>query len=225
MRSSTAAGPCVASIWRAASRVAAGDRRRDRRRQADADAGLDRREVTAATKSSRTDVVTAHDRAAEAEIVSGLLAERPDDAIVGEEGTVPSRNAAGSRGTSTRSTAPPTSSTAGPLWSTSIGAGRRRRPARRRGVRAHDRRAVRRRPRAQGATRNGRPIRCSDEDRPLARARRDRVRLRPGRPGAPGGPVRHGSPATCATSAAAGRPRSTWRTPPPASSTPTTSDT
>ncbi len=66
--------------------VAAGDLARDAR-QADADAGLGRIDVTAATKSSRTDVVTAHDRAAEAVIVGGLLAERPDDAIVGEEGT------------------------------------------------------------------------------------------------------------------------------------------
>jgi myo-inositol-1(or 4)-monophosphatase len=39
------------------------------------------------TKSSATDLVTAHDRAAEQLIVEGLRAERPDDAIVGEEGT------------------------------------------------------------------------------------------------------------------------------------------
>jgi myo-inositol-1(or 4)-monophosphatase len=39
------------------------------------------------TKSSTTDLVTAHDRAAEATIVAGLTAARPSDAIVGEEGT------------------------------------------------------------------------------------------------------------------------------------------
>ena len=43
--------------------------------------------MTAATKSSRTDVVTLHDRAAEATIVAALARRRPDDAIVGEEGT------------------------------------------------------------------------------------------------------------------------------------------
>jgi myo-inositol-1(or 4)-monophosphatase len=40
-----------------------------------------------ATKSSRTDVVTEYDRAAEAHIVGELRRLRPDDAIVGEEGT------------------------------------------------------------------------------------------------------------------------------------------
>ena len=39
------------------------------------------------TKSSRTDVVTQFDRAAEAHIVGELRRIRPDDAIVGEEGT------------------------------------------------------------------------------------------------------------------------------------------
>jgi myo-inositol-1(or 4)-monophosphatase len=49
--------------------------------------GASRRSMTAATKSSLTDVVTSHDRAAEAAIVEALVARRPDDAIVGEEGT------------------------------------------------------------------------------------------------------------------------------------------
>lgn len=40
-----------------------------------------------ATKSSSTDVVTEYDRAAEAHIVAELRRLRPDDAIVGEEGT------------------------------------------------------------------------------------------------------------------------------------------
>lgn len=39
------------------------------------------------TKSSSTDVVTEYDRAAEAHIVGELRRHRPDDAIVGEEGT------------------------------------------------------------------------------------------------------------------------------------------
>ncbi|PIE32370.1 MAG: inositol monophosphatase [Ilumatobacter coccineus] len=39
------------------------------------------------TKSSTTDLITEFDRAAEASIVDILRAERPDDAIVGEEGT------------------------------------------------------------------------------------------------------------------------------------------
>jgi myo-inositol-1(or 4)-monophosphatase len=38
-------------------------------------------------KSSATDYVTEIDRAAEAAIVEGILAERPDDGILGEEGT------------------------------------------------------------------------------------------------------------------------------------------
>jgi myo-inositol-1(or 4)-monophosphatase len=39
------------------------------------------------TKSSATDLVTAYDRAAEALVVAGLRDARPDDAVVGEEGT------------------------------------------------------------------------------------------------------------------------------------------
>ena len=39
------------------------------------------------TKSTPTDMVTEFDKAAEAMIVAGLRATRPDDAIVGEEGT------------------------------------------------------------------------------------------------------------------------------------------
>ena len=59
-------------------------------------------------------MVTEYDRASEALIVDGLLAARPDDAIVGEEGA----NRPGTSGVavarSTRSTAPRTSSTACP---------------------------------------------------------------------------------------------------------------
>ena len=49
--------------------------------------GLDRVRVTVDTKSSRTDMVTEMDRAAEAFIVEGLLGPRPDDGMLGEEGT------------------------------------------------------------------------------------------------------------------------------------------
>ncbi len=38
------------------------------------------------TKSTPTDVVTAMDQGAEARIIDGILAERPDDGILGEEG-------------------------------------------------------------------------------------------------------------------------------------------
>jgi myo-inositol-1(or 4)-monophosphatase len=42
---------------------------------------------SATTKSSPTDLVTEADRAAEAIVVDGIVAARPDDAIIGEEGT------------------------------------------------------------------------------------------------------------------------------------------
>ncbi len=45
------------------------------------------RHLVVGTKSSRTDMVTEMDRASEALIVAGLRAARPDDAILGEEGT------------------------------------------------------------------------------------------------------------------------------------------
>src|SRR3546814_4876035 len=47
--------------------------------------GLVRAEV--ATKSTLTDMVTEMDRASEALIVEGLLGARPDDGMLGEEGT------------------------------------------------------------------------------------------------------------------------------------------
>ncbi len=43
--------------------------------------------VSAGTKSTATDLVTAFDKAAERSIVDGLAAARPDDGVVGEEGT------------------------------------------------------------------------------------------------------------------------------------------
>ena len=74
------------------------------------------------TKSSATDLVTAFDRAAEARIVAGLGDARPDDAIVGEEGT----DHPGTSGISWY--VDPIDGTTNfvydlPLWSTSVAAG------------------------------------------------------------------------------------------------------
>jgi len=49
-------------------------------------AGLDRERTSVSTKSSGTDMVTEIDRASEQLIVDALLAARPDDGILGEEG-------------------------------------------------------------------------------------------------------------------------------------------
>lgn len=49
--------------------------------------GLARGGLQVATKSTRTDLVTDVDRASERLLVDGLLAARPDDGILGEEGT------------------------------------------------------------------------------------------------------------------------------------------
>ncbi len=49
--------------------------------------GLRRERTAVATKSSSTDMVTEMDRAAEQLIAQGILAARPDDGLVGEEGT------------------------------------------------------------------------------------------------------------------------------------------
>jgi myo-inositol-1(or 4)-monophosphatase len=49
--------------------------------------GMGRARATVETKSSTTDMVTEMDRASERLIVSTLLAERPDDGIVAEEGS------------------------------------------------------------------------------------------------------------------------------------------
>ncbi|MCE9622150.1 MAG: inositol monophosphatase [Actinomycetia bacterium] len=59
--------------------VAAGDGARDGR----AERGI----AATSTKSSATDMVTEFDKASEALIVGGILEARPDDAIIGEEGT------------------------------------------------------------------------------------------------------------------------------------------
>lgn len=48
-------------------------------------AGADGLRVDVSTKSSGTDMVSEMDRASETHIVKGILAERPDDAVLGEE--------------------------------------------------------------------------------------------------------------------------------------------
>jgi myo-inositol-1(or 4)-monophosphatase len=90
-------------------------------RRLDVETGDTRAAMTAGTKSSRTDVVTRHDRAAEALIVEELRLARPDDAVVGEEGA----NDAGTSGVSWF--IDPIDGTTNflyglPLWSTSVGA-------------------------------------------------------------------------------------------------------
>src|SRR5438270_6662430 len=50
-------------------------------------AGIGDLRVDVTTKSSGTDMVSEMDRASEAFVVDGILAERPDDAILGEEGS------------------------------------------------------------------------------------------------------------------------------------------
>lgn len=49
--------------------------------------GLQRARTTVDTKSTGTDMVTEMDRASERLIVDGILAARPDDGVLGEEGT------------------------------------------------------------------------------------------------------------------------------------------
>lgn len=50
-------------------------------------AAADRNDLGAETKSTATDLVTRYDRASEQLIVGSLLAARPDDAVLGEEGS------------------------------------------------------------------------------------------------------------------------------------------
>lgn len=127
-----------------------------------ADAAGGRSALAATTKSSATDVVTRHDRAAEESIVAGLAATRGDDAIVGEEGT----DRHGSSGISWY--IDPIDGTTNflygmPLWSTSVAAadgdgalaGAVYVPATGELFAAA---------RGDGATRNGVPIRASAED-------------------------------------------------------------
>lgn len=53
----------------------------------DTASGVTRSAMTAATKTSATDIVTLHDRAAEDAMVTVLSDRRPNDAVLGEEGT------------------------------------------------------------------------------------------------------------------------------------------
>ena len=64
------------------------------------------------TKSSPTDLVSQIDKEAERLIVERLRAERPDDALLAEEGSLHERRPAACAGWSTRWTARPTTSTA-----------------------------------------------------------------------------------------------------------------
>ncbi len=106
------------------------------------------RSLDIATKSSATDLVTALDRTAEATIVARLAGLRPGDAVVGEEGT----HQDGTSGVSWL--IDPIDGTTNfvygvPQWATSVAASAGGADARRRGVRAGDGRAVRRRPRTR----------------------------------------------------------------------------
>ena len=94
----------------------AGDAAADGRRTMDEIVGAVGKRSRAPPTSS-----TLHDRAAEAIIAGGLRAARPDDGIVGEEGTTEPAPRA-SAGSSIRSTAPRTSSTAWPAMAVSIAA-------------------------------------------------------------------------------------------------------
>lgn len=112
-------------------------------------------------KSSATDLVTEVDRATEAAIVEGILAERPDDAVLGEEGT----DRAGTTGV--RWVVDPLDGTASyvrgyPGYCAAVGVEVDGEPVvgvvvDSRGVRTEGVRGT-------GATRNGRPVRPSERD-------------------------------------------------------------
>ena len=117
------------------------------------------------TKSSATDLVTEVDRAVEAELVQGLLAARPDDGVLGEEGAArPTRSGVrlgdrpDRRHHQLRLRLPRLQR---------LGRGRgRRRDGRRRGRRRAARRGVRGRARLRARPATAGPIRCNDADRP-----------------------------------------------------------
>ncbi len=126
--------------------------------------GLGRARAEVRTKSSGTDMVTEMDRAAEAQIVAALAAARPDDAVVAEEG-------GGSDGTSgVRWVVDPLDGTTNYLYGypgfcVSVAAeidGRVEVGVVADALHGEVFRAVRDR----GATRNGSPIACTDQDDP-----------------------------------------------------------
>ena len=131
------------------------------------------------TKSSTTDLVTQHDRAAEALIVGQLRTERPTDAIVGEEGATLD-------GTSGYAWfLDPIDGTTNFVYDLPavVHLGRRRVPRldrRRGGLRPRRRRDVRRPAgRRRDARRHADPV--QRRDRPVAGARRHRLLVRSGR--------------------------------------------
>ena len=112
------------------------------------------------TKSTDTDIVTEFDRASERLIVDGLRAARPDDAIVGEEGT----DSAGRVGDSLADRSdrrhhqlPLRPARLRRVDRRAVG----RRPAGRRRLHAGQPTSCSRPPPAAGRTLNGAPIRCS----------------------------------------------------------------
>ncbi len=139
---------------------------------------------TVETKSTGTDMVTEMDRAAERLIVDRLLAARPDDGLIGEEG-------ADHRGTSgIEWVVDPIDGTTNylyrfPGFAVSIAA--RTDAGGRVGV-VHDplHREVFSARRGAGAWRNGEPLSVSTETRLDHALRRDRLRLPPRSPRPPG---------------------------------------
>lgn len=125
-------------------------------------AGRRRTTVSATTKSSPTDMVTEFDTASEALIVGGLTAQRPDDSIVGEEGS----NRLGTSGVTWH--IDPIDGTSNfffdlPMWAVSIGAVDHSGPlAAAVYLPVLDEMFVA--VRGEGATMNGRPIRASRAD-------------------------------------------------------------
>jgi myo-inositol-1(or 4)-monophosphatase len=124
-------------------------------------AGADGLRVDVSTKSSGTDMVSEMDRASEAHIVKGILSERPDDAILGEE----TGGRDGSSGV--RWVIDPLDGTTNylyrhPTWSVSVGVevdGRAEVGV----VAAPGHREVFTAVRGQGAKMNGAPIKVSEE--------------------------------------------------------------
>jgi myo-inositol-1(or 4)-monophosphatase len=132
-------------------------------RRADLHALDARAAMGALTKSSATDVVTRHDRAAEQVIVAALVDARPDDEIVGEEGS----RRPGRSGVAWH--LDPIDGTTNflygiPMWSTSVAAVDASGPIAG-AVYVPDTGELFAAERARGATRNGRPISASSESR------------------------------------------------------------